>query len=127
MGLDNGIMIRGKNHKNLKLPHWTNDFWSNDTEICYWRKFWGFRNEMVEEFHQKEECDDIELTIDDLPKVIELLEQFLEREYFEDNADSPWTYEEYLIYIIRNIENINALIDYMEDHPEVTCYFYDSY
>ena len=41
MGLDNGLMIRGKNHKNLNLPHKTNDYWSEDTEICYWRKFWG--------------------------------------------------------------------------------------
>lgn len=82
---------------------------------------------MVTEFHQKGECADIELSIDDLPKVIELLEQFLDRDCFENNADSPWEYEEYLVYIIRDIENINALMLYMKTHPGVTCYFYDSY
>ena len=59
MGLDNGLMIKGKNHKHLNLPHKTNDFWTTDTEICYWRKFWGFRNEVVTEFHQKEEVGTI--------------------------------------------------------------------
>lgn len=127
MGLDNGLMLKGKSHRNLHLPNYTHDFYSEETEICYWRKFWGFRNEMVTEFNQTEECADIPLKLEDLPKVIEILEQYLDREYFEDNADSPWTYEEYLIYIIDNIENINALMEYMEDNPEAECYFYDSY
>lgn len=127
MGLDNGLMIRGKNHKNLNLPHKTNDYWSEDTEICYWRKFWGFRNDVVECFEQSEPCADISLTLDDLSAIITLLERYLDREWFDCYADSPWEYEEYLIYIIHNIENINALIDYMTDYPGVECYFYDSY
>lgn len=127
MGLDNGIMIRGKRHLELNLPYPAWDWGSRDLEICYWRKFWGFRNEMVQRFHQKEECADIPLLVDDLQEVIEILENYLDRDYYEMNADSVWTYEEYLVRIIHDIENIQELIRYMNENHDVICYFYDSY
>ena len=88
MGLDNGIMIRGKHHPELKLPHPPWEWGSNDVEICYWRKFWGFRNEMVVHFNQKEDCENIPLTTNDLLEVIEILETYLDRDYYDTNADS---------------------------------------
>lgn len=82
---------------------------------------------MVAQFNQEYDCADIYLNTDQLKDVIKLLEQYLDRDYFEDNAESIWTYEEYLVPTIHFIANIKAIIEYMKSHPDVQCYFYDSY
>ena len=53
--------------------------------------------------------------------------KYLDKEYYEDNADSIWEYPEYKDNIQQSIINLMWLKMYMESHPEVTAYFYDSY
>ena len=53
--------------------------------------------------------------------------KYLDREYYDENADSIWEYDEYKENIQHSIINLVWLRVYMETHPDVTCYFYDSY
>lgn len=126
MGLDNGVIVKAK----IEIPH-NNAWWciSNEdkTEVAYWRKFWGFRNEIVETFGQESECADIPINDENIDKLITILEKYLDRDYFDDNANSIWEYHEYLIYNIRMLENLKVLSKYLKENPDTKCYFYDSY
>lgn len=127
MGLDNGVVL--KTNLEVDCPHkswdWRTDHQEHD--LCYWRKFWGFRNAVVTEFHQTEECADIPLNAEKVGKLRCILEEFLDREFYEDNADSIWDYEEYLIHNIECCENLAWLQNFLEEHPDEKCCFYDSY
>lgn len=127
MGLDNGIVL--KTNLEVNYPHkewdWRTD--KQEYDICYWRKFWGFRNIVVTEFHQTEECADIPLNAEKVGKLRCILEEFLDREFYEDNADSIWDYEEYLIHNIECCENLAWLQNFLEEYPDEKCCFYDSY
>lgn len=127
MGLDNGVVLRTNLEVNYPYKEWD---WRTDKQeydICYWRKFWGFRNAVVTEFHQTEECADIPLNAEKVGKLRCILEEFLDREFYEDNADSIWDYEEYLIHNIECCENLAWLQNFLEEHPDEKCCFYDSY
>ena len=127
MGLDNGVVLK----TNLEIDHphkswdWRMDHQEHD--ICYWRKFWGFRNAVVTEFHQKSECADIQLNAEKVGKLRCVLEEFLDREFYEQNGDSIWDYEDYLLHNIKCCENLTWLQNFLEEHPDEECYFYDSY
>ena len=127
MGLDNGVIL--KTNLEVGFPHkkwdWRTDHQEHDS--CYWRKFWGFRNAVVTEFHQKSECEDIPLDAEGVGKLRCILEEFLDREFYEQNGDSIWEYEEYLLHNIQCCENLTWLQNFLEEHPNEECYFYDSY
>lgn len=127
MGLDNGVIIKCRE---VNLPYFEDYEWlarAGESEVCYWRKFWGFRNEIVAHFKQKHECADIYLNPSKIDEFIEILEKFLDRDYYVDSGESIWDYEDYLIHNIRCLENLKCVRDYLVDHPDVKCYFYDSY
>lgn len=127
MGLDNGVVLRTNLEVDYPFKEWD---WRTDKQeydVCYWRKFWGFRNAVVTEFHQTEECADIPLNAEKVGKLRCILEEFLDREFYEDNADSIWDYEEYLIHNIECCENLAWLQNFLEEHPDEKCCFYDSY
>ena len=127
MGLDNGVVLRTNLEVDYPFKEWD---WRTDKQeydICYWRKFWGFRNAVVTEFHQTEECADIPLNAEKVGKLRCILEEFLDREFYEDNADSIWDYEEHLIHNIECCENLAWLQNFLEEHPDEKCCFYDSY
>lgn len=127
MGLDNGIVLKTKFPINIPHPllDWHDD--PDEHEVCYWRKFWGLRNTVVTEFHQESECADIKLDAEGIGRLRCILEEFLDREFYEDNADSIWDYEEYLLHNIYCCENLTWLQNFLEEHPDEECYFYDSY
>lgn len=68
--------------------------------MAYWRKFWGFRNEVVEAFKQESECANIPINNENIDELITILEKYLDRDYFDENANSIWLYHEYLIHNI---------------------------
>ena len=127
MGLDNGVVL--KTNLEVNYPHkewdWRTD--KQEYDICYWRKFWGFRNEVVSEFNQSKECVDIYLNANDVGKIRCILEQYLDRDYYNNNANSVWEYEEYLIHNINCLKYLEMLQNFLEEHPDEECYFYDSY
>ena len=127
MGLDYGVVLRTNLEVDYPFKEWD---WRTDKQeydICYWRKFWGFRNAVVTEFHQTEECADIPLNAEKVGKLRCILEEFLDREFYEDNADSIWDYEEYLFHNIECCENLAWLQNFLEEHPDEKFCFYDSY
>lgn len=64
---------------------------------------------------------------EDILPIVKILMKYLDKEYYENNADSIWEYLEYKDNIQQSIINLMWLKMYMESHPEVTVYFYDSY
>ena len=87
MGLDNGVVLKTKiKHDIPPYFNWRNN--PDECDVCCWRKFWGFRNEVVSEFNQSEECADIYLNANDVGKIRCILEQYLDRDYYDNNANS---------------------------------------
>lgn len=129
MGLDNGFIC--KNIKRDEIPSWVKLPWDlrdKDIEIAYFRKCWGIRNEILAKLHCMEENDSYS-TVDaeDILPIVKILMRYLDKEYYDENADSIWEYDDYKENIQHSIINLIWMKMYMETNPDVTCYFYDSY
>ena len=128
MGLDNGFIC--KNIKCDEIPSyvkWPEDGRDEDIEIAYFRKCWGIRGEIIRLLHVKDDEYKIPVEKEDIIPIVKILMKYLDREYYDENADSIWEYDEYKENIQHSIINLMWLRVYMETHPDVTCYFYDSY
>jgi hypothetical protein len=132
MGLDNGIMLKAplsvlKENK-YPIPITERDVYESDIEICYWRKCWGIRNQIIK--HLGENIDKIyyPLVLNDIEQIINILVPFgLSEEYWDNEAQSIWDYNEYLEVTCRYIVNLHWLKWFMTQYPEYEVYFYDSY
>ena len=128
MGLDNGFIC--KNIKCDEIPSYVRLPWDcrdEDVEIAYFRKCWGIRGEIIRLLHVKDDEYKIPVEKEDIIPIVKILMKYLDREYYDENADSIWEYDEYKENIQHSIINLMWLRVYMEAHPDVTCYFYDSY
>ena len=128
MGLDNGFIC--KNIKRDEIPSYVRLPWDcrdEDIEIAYFRKCWGIRGEIIRLLHVKDDAYKIPVEKEDIIPIVKILMKYLDREYYDENADSIWEYDEYKENIQHSIINLMWLRVYMETHPDVTCYFYDSY
>ena len=128
MGLDNGFIC--KNIKRDEIPSYVRLPWDcrdEDIEIAYFRKCWGIRGEIIRLLHVKDNEYKISVEKEDIIPIVKILMKYLDREYYDENADSIWEYDEYKENIQHSIINLMWLRVYMETHPDVTCYFYDSY
>ena len=128
MGLDNGFIC--KNIKRDEIPSYVRLPWDcrdEDVEIAYFRKCWGIRGEIIRLLHVKDNEYKISVEKEDIIPIVKILMKYLDREYYDENADSIWEYDEYKENIQHSIINLMWLRVYMETHPDVTCYFYDSY
>ena len=128
MGLDNGFIC--KNIKRDEIPSYVRLPWDcrdEDIEIAYFRKWWGIRGEIIRLLHVKDDEYKIPVEKEDIIPIVKILMKYLDREYYDENADSIWEYDDYKENIQHSIINLMWLRVYMEAHPDVTCYFYDSY
>ena len=128
MGLDNGFIC--KNIKRDEIPSYVRLPWDcrdEDVEIAYFRKCWGIRGEIIRLLHVKDDEYKIPVEKEDIIPIVKILMKYLDREYYDENADSIWEYDEYKENIQHSIINLMWLRVYMETHADVTCYFYDSY
>lgn len=128
MGLDNGFIC--KNIKCDEISSYVRLPWDcrdEDIEIAYFRKCWGIRGEIIRLLHVKDDAYKIPVEKEDIIPIVKILMKYLDREYYDENADSIWEYDEYKENIQHSIINLMWLRVYMETHPDVTCYFYDSY
>ena len=128
MGLDNGFIC--KNIKRDEIPSYVRLPWDcrdEDIEIAYFRKCWGIRGGIIRLLHVKDDEYKIPVEKEDIIPIVKILMKYLDREYYDENADSIWEYDEYKENIQHSIINLMWLGVYMETHPDVTCYFYDSY
>lgn len=131
MGLDNGIVLR--NIKREDVPTWVKlplgwDNRSEHQDVVYFRKYWGIRGEILAKLHVSKLNDSvIPVDAEDVIPIAKILMKYLDKEYYDDNADSIWEYSEAHDHIQESIVNLMWLKTYMESHPDAEVYFYDSY
>lgn len=129
MGLDNGFTLRNVDKTTIPKFIRYNDSYmpENEVELVYWRKCWGLRKVVMSVLHMWDQdyCKQVEA--EDIPAILRELYPFLSKEYWEENADSIWTFDEMIESFTHDILNLAWLEGYMKEHPEVTCEFYDSY
>lgn len=135
MGLDNGFYVKS-NKREIKredLPEGIVYPFSEDyggvPEIVYWRKCWGLRGMTLDIATPKDEKE-YYYVIDTPAQVIELIKglvQFMDEDYWEENADSIWTYDEFKAHLEEDLINFALILSYMNENPDVYLEFYDSY
>ena len=128
MGLDNGIILRDVNPKELVVNKLINldNLENTSAEICYWRKCWGIRNAIVEKLHFNDN-EESKLDVEDIPVIIKILFDFYGQTEWEENADSIWEWDEFKDTLRQQIFNLMWLYDYMLAHSDAEIIFYDSY
>lgn len=121
MGLDNGIIIRNKN---------TN----KEIEVCYWRKYWGLRDEIYRRLNLKE--DELGggiyiLDADDVHVVIHIISNFIQNAKENNYGTTFWDWEDNHVGIgyAKDIERLTKLEMMMRVGLKNNCIveFYDSY
>ena len=137
MGLDNGFYVKSNKRKItremlpsiIKYP-FEKDY-NDEVEIVYWRKNWGLRNCIMAEFGWYELPEDQYKFEIDSPNqvlaIIEIISLFLNREKWESDAQSIWTYDEIRPVLLQNIINFVAIKIFMDENPDIYLEFYDSY
>lgn len=130
MGLDNSFNI--VNIKCEEIPFWVKLPWGRDNkdeaqDIVYFRKCWGIRNEILGLLHSSDQEYEIPVEKDDLLPIVKILMKYLNKAYYDENADSIWEFEEAYDNIRQSIINLIWLKTYMDKHSDVMCHFYDSY
>lgn len=118
MGLDNSIVIQKRLNgeevsiKDVLEEEYSNNYFEMITgDVCYWRKFWGFRNIVMHDILKSNEYKEV-LSLDDLIEITVTLEKFLEVTFFENNAgNSVWSWREYVGTIAQTAANMRLLID----------------
>lgn len=128
MGLDNGIILRDVNSKELVVNKLINLDNLEDTsvKICYWRKCWGIRNAIVGKLHFNDN-EESKLDVEDIPVIIKILFDFYGQTEWEEDADSIWEWDEFKDTLRQQIFNLMWLYDYMLEHSDAEVIFYDSY
>ena len=120
MGLDNHIYIRDRQTKELVCKEdiidkeYSQAYFPMllDTDICYWRKFWSFRNDVVFDILRDGNYH-VELVFSDLYHIVNKLERYMDKEYYESkkNCGTIWDWREYLLTIVKTLTNLRLLID----------------
>lgn len=130
MGLDNGITICKKNLDSSIILN--ESFIPLDYEVCYWRKCWGIRNDIIDYLHNtyeiQEELYEYELTLADLQAIYDILLSWYNKKKWNESGRSIWdwkTMKEQLRYDCNRLVYLIAKKEvYGDDLP---VYFYDSY
>ena len=136
MGLDNGVCVRS-NKRNITrndLPSGIIYPFSqsiSDTEIVYWRKNWGLRNDVMNSFGWRVRSEDeweFEIdTPDQVLQLIELIAKWLNEERWISEGDSIWDFEDIREMLVQDIVNLAIIRAYMQSNPDIYLVFYDSY
>lgn len=133
MGLDNGIYIKSNHRKITReiLPKeliypFERDY-SDGVEILYWRKNWGLRDIIVDNFPIYDEGYYIIETSQQVFGLIKIIISFMDKEKWEEDGDSIWSYDEILPILQRDIINLAITAAFMENNPDIYLIFYDSY
>lgn len=135
MGLDNGLLC--VNAPKTKEFESFRDMYhqENEIEICYWRKCWDFRNEIISsglgiscsEVHNDPEGW-ILLTIPQVEEFRDILAKYTDIEYVrEHNWGSIWLDKELVGVMKTELKRLDRFLMLMKQQPGLKVYFYDSY
>lgn len=135
MGLDNGIIMKRVPVETLsdlpdffKYDIYYNEDKTIDIDIAYWRKCWGIRDAFAEAMGTwGSQCVDFDFYRDDIPDLLDALQPFLEKDYWDACSQSIWEYDEMLETNQRIYQELEWLYDYLKDSPDVKMRFYDSW
>lgn len=135
IGLDNGIVIKCKSKEEAQSiideasTHLNSlDLYQTKVEVCYWRKCWNIRREIISVLHMNRDEVYHAIDLEDIKPIIKRLSKFLDKETWDnDDNGSIWEFEEYRESILWNILNLSWLYYYKIEHPEIEIEFYDSY
>ena len=130
MGLDNGFILKTKNV--VTVPPFVElfdyDFKDNEYEVVYWRKCWGLRGAVLDTLNVAEDGQyHIPIESEDIPALIRAIKPFFSKEYWERNGHSIWEFDEFFDNLVQTVLNLSWLQTYLDEHPDASCYFYDSY
>ena len=130
MGLDNGIEL---DRSISVVPSYIKvdefDGSRNFTEICYWRKCWGIRNEILCLFlgHDNDYDYCLELTTFHVRSIRRIIRSFMNQKKWEEDGLSIWSYSEIRPRLTQHWKALWWLEKYMRENPDAKAYFYDSY
>ena len=136
MGLDNGIQVRRtpETNKIEELKVFNRD-WDKeleyDFEVCYFRKCWNIRNDILWIVDAPLGSHDYEwrVTKENVDEIITLFQSY-NAENFEDSGSCIWDWDDeewpYSEKIKQDIEDLKLLRQLMDKY-ELEVYFYDSY
>ena len=130
MGLDNGIIVRGVKRKDLPrfMRYPFEQDYNNGVEICYWRKWWGLRNQFLCGAFPNYNSNQYEfrLTEKNVAYMWSIVNNYLK--YPGDWDNEYWEYDRHIRQILYEQKwNLTLLRWWMQRHPDVEVIFYDSY
>lgn len=135
MGLDNYVSIKSK--RKLKLPSFIDvRFDEEETDesgtptfeyyVLYWRKWWSFRNDVMEECGFADGDYAFPLTVEQIGTIQDILNYYNDEETW-DNTESLWDWND----VKDQFPEMNKAFDWLKNfkklHPSVEVVFYDSY
>ena len=110
----------------VKVDNWGSS--QNSVEICYWRKCWGIRNEVLCLFPEADSNDScLNLTPEHIRAIRKILRSFMNRKKWEEEANSIWTYSEIRPRLTKHWIALWWLERYLKKNPDAEAYFYDSW
>lgn len=130
MGLDNGITVKNlsaKDKMKYRIISVDEDDKYMSDHICYWRKCWNIRDIITSILHMKRDEHKRKLDIEDIPAIIRGIYNIATNKEDWDNNSSIWEYSEMKDILLRDILNLDRLINYMKDNSNAIVEFYDSF
>ena len=129
MGLDNGIVLKYRGDVNppsyVRIEKY-DEFESNvEWEVCYWRKCHGIRDDIIGLLGGESDDSVYDLSIKDVENIMDLMYETLKSP--EDWRSPIWSFDEMIRHLAQEIVNLSWLLEFMQENPHATAYFYDSY
>lgn len=136
MGLDSGIVVKSNIRQitrsdlptTLRYP-FEKDY-SDGVEICYARKYWGMRSQILREINWSDIDGDYYFYIINPKEIIHLIEvvaSWLDEKRWDAEGSSIWEYDEARPNLIDWIVNLAIIYKYMITNTDVYLIYYDSY
>lgn len=150
MGLDNGIMLRVKVDtivpadifiSKYDITHNFDDFDvrldcipadGHKVEICYWRKCWALRNEIVKILDVPNMGGTASINSEQLDEIISIIKKYTDKEYYDDAANGGgyggmlWEYEDIIDSLRWQLKALEWCKELMKTQ-DIELDFYDSF
>lgn len=129
MGLDNGIYVKRNEYSEI-IPVLAqfDDYGNCDFDICYWRKCYNVRSDILDILDYGEANYITRLTIDDIYNILDILKNYNRKTWVYGGwTGSIWTWDEHKARNKTHIKNLKLLIKLMKKYPDLEVYFFDSY
>lgn len=133
---DSGIIIRSTNRtltREILPPEMIYPFDKrtiiDGEELVYWRKSYGICNAILNyckknNIPKNEGTNDYILKKENIFDLVEIVLHFMDRDTWNKEGDSIWTYDEVLSYLRKILNNLLVIKKFMEHNPDIYLVFY---